>query len=79
MEGRSDMKREWQRPYIAEKTSPEPRGRAKVMNRKSIFHSPSTPNLPTGIHHLSVYPAVGHITVDLVGTDRVRRHPHLRH
>jgi hypothetical protein len=42
-----------------------PHGRAKVRNCKSIFHFPGTPDLLSGDHRLSVYPAVGHITVEL--------------
>jgi hypothetical protein len=63
-------------PCYVGRFSPRIRGRAKVRNCKSIFHFPGTPDLPSGDHRLSVYPAVDHITVDLMGTDRVRRHSH---
>jgi hypothetical protein len=56
--------------------SEDPGGCARVRKYKLIFQSPGTPDLLSGDHRLSDYPAVGHISVDLVGTDRVRRHSH---
>jgi len=42
------------------------------------WQNPDTPRL-IEVDQLLVYPSVSHMTANLVGPERVRRHPHLRH
>ncbi len=54
-------------------------GRAKITESMPMAHESGTPHFADEADRLTTGLAVDPMTIDLVGSDRVRRHSHLRH